>query len=205
MPSDQTLPQAEPLLLTLDPGHMRPLYPLLERGVTLATTVNVCVLDLLMDGLGLSQADVESVQTVFLDSKPADDLRESTVKDGTVVALSAAMPGLMGATMRRDGTYASLRSSISHHSDPDAHDAPRPGHITLKLFNHMLDSFAERVLAKGVLVAGKHLNAILAPLHERLAGANPVAEIRGQRVDLTQFELGLPDEAPILFTVRQNG
>ena len=36
------------------------------------------------------------------------------VGHGDTLALSAAMPGLVGATMRRGGYFAGLRANISH-------------------------------------------------------------------------------------------
>ena len=185
-----------PVRLRLAPEHLPLLHRILEHGVGIETLVNVSVSDLLYDGLGLSDDDVQSVQTVFLDCKPVDDLHAALVKDNSTVALSAAMPGLMGATMRRGGTYASLRSSISHAADVNGAPPPAPGRITLKLFNHMLNRLASRFLERGVLVPGEVLAGVLAALD-----IPATAELKGRSIDLAKYELGLPESTSILLTV----
>ena len=56
----------------------------------------------------------ERIQTIFLDNKPVDDVTKTVVRDGSVMALSAAMPGLVGATFRKGGQYSWMRKAISH-------------------------------------------------------------------------------------------
>ena len=51
----------------------------------------------------------------MLDGKPVDDIGAALVQDGSTLALSAAMPGLVGATLRRGGAYSSFRSAITYH------------------------------------------------------------------------------------------
>ncbi|NJL58424.1 MAG: hypothetical protein HC887_00995 [Desulfobacteraceae bacterium] len=43
------------------------------------------------------------ISTIFLDGKPVDCLDTAFVRNHSVVSLSAAMPGLVGAVMRRGG------------------------------------------------------------------------------------------------------
>ncbi len=189
------------LVLHLDPALTSFLHPLFERGVGFPATVNLPIGQFMARELDLSVGDVETIQTIFLDSSPVDDIEASMVRDGAVLALSAAMPGLMGATMRRAGTYSSLRQSISHHEDESSDVNPEQGVITLKLFNHMLPSFAPKFLARGVLVTGKHANKLFSPLPDRVAQAAPKAVINGQTVDLGQYELSLPENKTVLLRI----
>jgi len=55
----------------------------------------------------------EKISTIFLDGKAVDSPETALLREGSTLALSSAMPGLAGAILRRDGPYASLRSSIT--------------------------------------------------------------------------------------------
>jgi len=54
------------------------------------------------------------IKVLFLDYSPVDDLDAAIIKDGAILALSAAMPGLVGAAMRKDG-LSWMRTSITYH------------------------------------------------------------------------------------------
>ena len=66
-----------------------------------------------------------------------------------VLALSAAMPGLVGATLRRGGFLASLRPAITSASEPET-ASPKPGRVILKLFNLLGPELAPALLAEGI-------------------------------------------------------
>ncbi len=146
----------------LDAQALRGLYPLLERGVLLRLPVNASVAQVLTAGLGLALEFIASrVQTVFLDSKPVDDLEVAVVREGSVLALSAAMPGLVGATMRRGGVLAGFRSGISATSgggdreaenDAGGRGQARTGLVTVKLFNMLREEVGAGLLRAGVWV-----------------------------------------------------
>lgn len=125
--------------------------------------------------LGFPAAYVEgSVSTVFLDASPVDDIDAALVKPGCLVALSGAMPGLVGAVMRRKSPYASFRKAISHGGDAGAPaelgEGGRPageealaGHggrvspeesclVRLKLFNAVLRDMGSFVMERGVWI-----------------------------------------------------
>jgi len=93
----------------------------------------------------------ERVQTIFLDSKPVDDVTTVVVRDGSILALSAAMPGLVGATFRKGGRYSWMRKTISH--EKEDHD-PFEKHawVTVKLFNLVLKELGPGFLEMGVWV-----------------------------------------------------
>jgi uncharacterized lipoprotein NlpE involved in copper resistance len=124
---------------------------LLQNGFHLPVKVDCTLKQLLYDQFGLSPDYVESrISTIFLDGKPVDDIASSIVKKGSTVALSAAMPGLLGATMRRGGHYAILRSGISHHSEQTSQRQLTDGVIVLKLFNVLARDLGPHFLSRGV-------------------------------------------------------
>lgn len=102
--------------------------------------------------LGLKPEFIEEkVNTVFLDGTCVDDISSAILKHGATIALSSALPGLAGATLRRGGHYACLRDSITH-IEKDTLHAPRDGHVTVKLFNMLMEELGRVFIEKGVVL-----------------------------------------------------
>jgi hypothetical protein len=131
--------------------------------------VNLPLREILCGELGVAPDYLETrIQTLFLDGHPVDRL-EDRVPDGAVLALSGALPGLVGATLRRAGRYASLRAGISHADGTGGSAEPVWGGITLKLFNLVLEELAPVLLARGL-----RLRAVdLALLWEEILSPSP--------------------------------
>lgn len=146
----------------------------------LDTETGKSVREFLCATLGIDEDYVEGrISTIFLDSKPVDDLDTSIVDDGAVLALSAAMPGLVGATMRRGGYYAAMRSAISYRPGEE-HSNVRRGRIRLKLFNMILEEIGPALLRAGVIVRADSLKDVLAGLvRDGFIPAAPTAEYAG--------------------------
>ncbi|MFC1662292.1 hypothetical protein ACFL3S_12715, partial [Gemmatimonadota bacterium] len=109
---------------------------------------------------------------------------------GAVLALSGAMPGLVGATMRRGGYYSRMREGISHSGSDaaggtaagEAEEADRGGEgnlVIVKLFNRPLADLAETLAARPLLVRADHVEGLDSGAAEggwiRLAGRDPGA------------------------------
>jgi len=140
------------VVLTMMPDQLAMFFPLLQRGVTVPATVGCTLKSLLCDQFAIPADYVtERVTTIFLDNRPVDDLDRTIIEDGSRVTLSAAMPGLVGATMRRGGFYAALRQGISHVTDSGA-VAGESGTVRLKLFNLLLAELGPLVLARGLIL-----------------------------------------------------
>jgi hypothetical protein len=91
------------------------------------------------------------ISTVFLDGKPVDDIDGAILRDGSTLALSGAMPGLVGAVMRRGGYYSSFRDSITYCKQEETHRTdPEEGMIRLKLFNLVMKDLGPVFLEIGV-------------------------------------------------------
>jgi hypothetical protein len=95
----------------------------------------------------------ERIQTIFLDSKPVDDVTKTAVRDGSVLALSAAMPGLVGAIFRKGGQYSWMRKSISYEGENNPAQGDS-GWVTVKLFNMVLKELGPGFLKQGIWVDG---------------------------------------------------
>jgi hypothetical protein len=135
-------------------------FPLLQKGFFIEiTTANLN--DLLCQICGLDPVEVkERIQTIFLNGKPVDDLEKVDIQDGDRLALSAAMPGLVGATMRSGGILAGFRHSISHRPSAAPFDA-HGGLLSIKLFNLLIKEIGPHLLEHGILVEADDLQALL--------------------------------------------
>ena len=139
-------------------------FPMLQRGVTVQAAVGCPLRELLCDQFGIPEEYVAGrITTIFLDNRPVDDLEGSLIHEGSRVTLSAAMPGLVGATMRRSGFYAALRQGITHTEEGGDRKGGQ-GTIRLKLFNLLLPELAPLILARGILLQRDELDKLLKDL-----------------------------------------
>jgi hypothetical protein len=167
----------ENLVLTLMPDQLPAFYPLLQKGVTVPATVGCTLKSLLCDQFAIPADYVtDRITTIFLNNSPVDDLDRTIIHEGSRVTLSAAMPGLVGATMRRGGFYAALREGISHVVDSGS-TAGESGTVRVKLFNLLLAELGPFVLARGMILEPDELSDLLHNLPVRPEGS-PACEGR---------------------------
>ena len=165
--------KTETLALHLAADQLNAFFPILQKGVTVPAVVGCTLRSLLTDQFAIPAGYVtDRITTIFLDNRPVDDLDRTMVRDGSRVTLSAAMPGLVGATMRRGGFYAALREGISHTLD-SVTPAGGCGTVRVKLFNLLLAELGPLVLARGVILEPGELTGLLQNLTDR--GKDPPA------------------------------
>ncbi len=147
--------------MVLDEQGFRRVASLFAGGVQVAAPVG-CDLDTFFCRyLGLDPDYAATrVRTVFLNGRPVDDTSRAVLAPGDEVALSTAMPGLVGICMRRDSPIKSFRRDITH--DPRAGDASAASSggtvlVTVKLFNFIALEIGPGLLAKGVYMSGERL------------------------------------------------
>jgi hypothetical protein len=129
-----------------------------QQGVRVTARVGCTLAQLLRDEFGLDAAYVaQRITTIFLNSSPVDDVHRATITDGATIALSGAMPGLVGATMRSGGYYAAMRGAITHRESTEV-GAERDGTIRLKLFNLLLPELGPAFLRHGVILSAAQLS-----------------------------------------------
>lgn len=96
-----------------------------------------------------------SVQTIFLDGMPADDIKVKTfTKAHHTLALSAAMPGLVGAILKRNSLHVSLRTTTI---DESVADVGAPSTIRVKIFNSIAQERGPQLLLDGALFPTERL------------------------------------------------
>ncbi len=173
------------LNLTLNAkSGLTPFYPLLQRGFQVQTRLGCSVHAFLSEDLGIESDYIENrIQTVFLDGHPVDDVEKTAVTDGAVLALSAAMPGLVGATMRRSGVLAGFRDTITYRaSDACASDAE--GFVTIKLFNLLVRELGPGFLERAVRVEAEVLADLLGAHGEALERHCEKAVCNGEAISM---------------------
>jgi hypothetical protein len=157
---------SEGLNLSVSPEQVARFHPLMQEGFTVRAEIGCTIKALLCDQFGVSREYLETrVQTVFLNGKPVDDLESAEIPAGATLALSAAMPGLVGATLRRGGHYAPMRSEITYRKE-EANTARGEGMVRIKLFNLIGPELAPTFLAKGIWLSSSRLQEFLSQLPE---------------------------------------
>jgi hypothetical protein len=170
--------------LVMDSAAIPRLYRILQAGFFMRSQVETTVSAFLKDQLGLSDQYIEArINTVFLNSKPVDNIEAAIVEEGSTLALSSAMPGLVGAAMRRTGFYASFRSAITYRDAAARRMIAKEGVVRLKLFNLVMADLGPRLLKRGVYVCARDFGEFLADQHCRFYEAVAEATVDGQPIE----------------------
>ncbi|MGD9974474.1 MAG: hypothetical protein AB7S77_15550 [Desulfatirhabdiaceae bacterium] len=147
--------------VSIHPNMLSRFSRLFQQGVLVQATVGCSVHAFLCHQIGIRPEYLENrIQTIFLDGKAIDAPEQSVIANGSMLALSAAMPGLVGATFRKGGKYATFRAGITDTSSKiGMHE--ETGCVTVRLFNFMAAEIGPLFLKRGIIVTGKDiLNAI---------------------------------------------
>lgn len=159
-------------------------FPLLQHGFMVKVQVGCSIKAMLCEQFGLSPEYVEDrIQTIFLDGKTVDDIDLAIIRDGSTLALSAAMPGLAGATLRRGGYLALLRSQTTYREEK-VEITRQEGMVVLKLFNLVLSELGPIFLKRGILIGRKDLESLLKSLHGEFWAGCKVATVDGKEIGL---------------------
>ena len=178
------------LRLLVPTGLETEFSPLYQSGFFVTARTGCSVKDLLCTQFGIDEEYLTGrITTIFLDSKPVDSLETTLIRDGATLALSGAMPGLVGATMRRGSFYAALREGISHHDDGQAGVAGI-GAIKIKLFNILMSELGPLFLTRGITVPAAALAGFLAERADSLLSHCTGANLDGKPVAMAALASG---------------
>lgn len=191
--------------LRVRPGLVAFFTPLLREGVGVEAPVGASLRAVMEDVLGMAPDYVAGrVLTVFLDGSPVDDIEAVTVRQGSELALGAAMPGLAGIAMRRGSPVKAFREAIA--ARPWAGEAGGgSAAILVKLFNMVADEAGPELLRRGVTLRSDRLEGFLSErgpevregIEEVLADGLPVS-----RSALT-YALSAGQERDVRLTVEE--
>ena len=163
-------------------------FQLLGLGFMVNAPANCSIRELICDQLGIPDDYLEErIQTLFLNGNVVDDLDSSIIKEGSTLALSGAMPGLAGATLRRGGFYASFRSQISYNENPSRVDEGNHW-VVLKFFNLIVRDLGPAFLEKGIWMEGEKLQKFLMRNSEELRMRGALSDLNGKPVDINSLQ-----------------
>ena len=181
-------------------GAMLPIFfQLLGHGFGIRVQTGCSVKELLCRQFGISEDYLaERIQTIFLNAKVVDDVSSTTVTEGSRLALSGAMPGLVGAILRSGGFYASMRSQISYDQNKPS-SGTKAGKITLKLLNLVVKELGPAFLEQGIWFKGKTLQEFIRHHLDELTSGGAATELDGEPVEINHLlELDWDDQTVFL-------
>jgi hypothetical protein len=162
-------------------------FQLLGHGFSMNVQTGCSVKDLLCRQFGIPEDYLdERIKTIFLNAKVVDDVSTANVTEDSTLALSGAMPGLVGAILRSGGFYASMRSQISFGQNKPS-SLPRAGKITLKLLNLVVKELGPAFLEKGIWFNGGKLQDFIKHHIEELKAGGAANELNGEPVEINNL------------------
>jgi uncharacterized protein (DUF2164 family) len=190
------------ILLTFNPDRVFIFFQLLENGFIIKGNVGCSVKEFLCNSLLIKQDYLDKrIQTIFLNGKPVDNVNSAMVKDGSTISLSAAMPGLAGATMRKGGALAAMRSGISYtpvETESDSYE----GKVTVKFFNLISRELGPEFLNRGIIIEGKAFSGFIGANRKIIEAGLFSAEIDGVKMETEKlFNIKWEDKAELLLKV----
>lgn len=194
------------LSLTLDKKILSPFMNLLQKGFLVAIPTGSTIKHMLCDYYDVDENYLENrIQTIFLDGKPVDDVDKTMVKNGSNVALSAAMPGLVGSTFRRGGVLASFRSGITYKQEEPASNTPEDVLVSIKLFNLLVNELGFQFLRNGIIIKREDFRQLLDDGSHKLKSSTRSVELDGKEIPFEQlYTVGWSQESGnLLFNVSE--
>jgi len=163
-------------------------FQMLGQGFKVNAQIGCSVKELICNQLGIHEDYLtERIQTIFLNAKVVDDVKSAIVNEGSVLALSGAMPGLAGAILRSGGIYAGMRSQISHEENRPVSQLKK-GSITLKLWNLVVKELGPTFLQRGIWLKGEEIRSFIERHGEELKSGGLSAKMRGKTLTLDQLQ-----------------
>ena len=192
------LPKIE---ITVPTKRIALFFQLLAGGIRKGVETHRSLRDVLCRQLGMDADYLKNhIQTIFLNGRAVDDPDREIAVDGSEIALSAAMPGLVGAVFRKGGMLSGFRAEISSQS-PDAGAAGNKGIIILKLFNRVAADLGAGFLKNGIVLETIQWKRFLERHAEIIALMAQKVTMDGKPWDILKYADGLPDSGDIRLRV----
>ena len=174
--------------LEIDARLISGFLKMIEQGFKLKVKTGLTIRELLCGQFGVSGEYFDNrIQTIFLDGKAVDNVDAAGIEDNSRLALSAAMPGLVGATFRKGGRYAPLRGTISYSKEKKS-IVRGEGKITLKLFNMIAKELGPVFLRKGVIIDGNAFQNFVWDNLEDLKAACSSIHLNNAKISVTRLK-----------------
>jgi hypothetical protein len=169
--------------LVMESERLGDFFPIMQRGFFVTACLPCTVGNLLHEQFGLECAYIlDRITTIFLDGKAIDNTDEAPVRDRSTIALSAAMPGVVGASLRRGSFYAAMRGPITC-TEREIPSESFEGVVRVKLFNLLLPELGPVFLKRGIIMTTSDLSDIFLSHPETIRQGCHVSARDGQAVN----------------------
>lgn len=176
------------LSLKLREDNYSSFYTLLQKGFLVKVREGSSIQHLLCEQFRVDGGYLEDrIKTIFLDGKPVDNVETAIVKDGSTVALSAAMPGLAGATLRRGSILSSFRDGITYQEEFDMNESHEAGLVKIKLFNLLMAEMGPIFLEQGIWMNKDEFEGFLKERRKDLESIVSSVDINGREISLEEL------------------
>jgi len=176
------------LCLQVKPKLIPLFFQLLGQGFSVNIQTGATVKDLLCKQLGIHEDYLaQRIQTIFLNAKVVDDINAAIVAEESTLALSGAMPGLVGAILRSGGYYAAMRNQLSHIQSGAPFQA-QSAKITLKLLNIVAKELGPIFLQQGIWLKGQILQEFIERRSDDLNAGCRTCKLDGKPVKFTSLQ-----------------
>ena len=176
------------LSLQVNPKLIPLFFQLLGQGFSVNIQTGATVKDLLCKQFGIQEDYLaQRIQTIFLNAKVVDDIDSAIVAEESTLALSGAMPGLVGAILRSGGYYAAMRNRISHVESQSSSQA-QSANITLKLMNIVAKELGPLFLQQGIWLKGQTLREFIERRMDDLKAGCRVCELDRKTLEFTSLQ-----------------
>ena len=191
--------------LTVTPDVLERFCLLTGGGFRIRARLGGSIRDTLCLQWGVDSAYLDDrIQTIFLNGRVVDDPDVALVVAGSTLALSAAMPGIAGAMLRKKSRYAPMRSGLSYARPNVGPDGNAEGDVVVKLFNLLQRELGPQFLRQGIRIPGRALRRLLAGRWEAFRTGIVTAEIAAESVAASVlFDTDWGDREVVL-TVRRS-
>lgn len=178
---------ADRLTLFVNPKLVPLFFQLLGYGFYVNVQTGCSVKELLCNQLGIHEDYLaQRIQTIFLNAKVVDDVNSAIVSEDATMALSGAMPGLVGSIMRSGGVYAAMRSQISHEINNQTSPL-KMGKITLKLWNLVVKELGPTFLQQGIWIKAEEVRSFIERHGEALKTDCKAVELKDKPVEVDRL------------------
>lgn len=185
------------IYLAQNKGSFIAFFPLLQQGFLIRAQVGCSIRNLLCEQLGVGANYLANrIQTIILDGKPVDDENTANVHDGSILALSIALGGALGASFRKAGFVAGFRTGITHMEETKPPEACLEGSLTIKLFNQVAEELGPVFLKKGIWMNKETAVVIFKERIDQFRAYISDVEKNGQAISLEELAALNWSEAP---------
>jgi hypothetical protein len=139
-------------------NHGQDFAMLLQGGVQVEVELGCTVLQFLSEQMKIPADYIEKrILSLLMDGRPVHDYKKGIVHEGAVLALSAVMPGHLGAMMHQE----KARIERDAGGKQESLEENRFGLVTVKLFNFTGRELADTFLNRGVYVEAERFHHFL--------------------------------------------